>query len=672
MRKAKILLLGYVGAIAAIVLISLVGLAFSPAVERDLDAYYEAYWNTVDSFDPCRAYDTVSSLMLDQAVEGLYEFDGDRWDYTIIPCLAAAMPDISGDGCTYTIRLRPNVRYPATMWNPDDPEQEIPVEPWRDAPRFVTADDFVFAFKRLCDFHNASPYFAGTAQDRVIGATEFFEATEQLDKYAWYYDELDLPGVRALDDLTLQIELDAPYPQLIYKLMGFQLGPMPKEYYYHYAVTLPTEKHHRENPGDLRVWHQRRDIEFMMLGTGPYRLKEYQRERFVKFDLNNMYRGRPEWDGNPSGLGGVDPSRPADRILPYAVKRQEYRYSRNAMARWFNFSLGVYDKIQQIPKDKFGAAIEGGEISPDLAQIGMTQKIVPWPSVEYMAFHMRDPVLGRNKPLRQAMSLAIDRVQLNKQFRNSEEMVPNGFVPPGSFTFDPEYLAPYYRHDPEEARRLADEAKRLHREMFGEELPTLKVSFRATASATKQMAEYLRLAWRNIGIDVDLEFYDFGKWLENLRARNYQVNNAGWVGDYPDEETFLALFYSRNYEGAGMNSTGYQNPEYDALYEKGKTMSDSPERRDIYRRMARIIEDDCPVFMLYYRTRREFYFDWLGDVTPHVYLRAQPAYYRLDGELREARLSGELVGTLEELKRKGLWTPSEHPQRDGEVGEPES
>ena len=660
MRRAKILLLGYLGTIGAIVLIALLGLAFSPTVERDLDTYYEAYWNTVDSFDPCRAYDTVSSLMLDQVVEGLYEYDGDRWDYTIIPGLAADMPDISEDGRVYTVRLRPNVRYPAAMWDPDDPDQEVPVEPWRDEPRYVKADDFVFAFKRLCDFHNASPHFAGTAQDRIIGATEFFEATERRDKYSWYYDDLDIPGVRALDDLTLQIELDAPYPQLIYKLMGFPLGPMPKEYYRHYAVTLPTEKHNRENPDDRRTFHQRRDIEFMMLGTGPYRLKEYQRERFVKFDLNEMYRGRPEWDGNPSGLGGVDPSKPRERTLPYSVKKQEYRYSRNAMARWFNFSLGVYDKIQQIPKDKFGAAIEGGEISPALAQTGMKQKIVPWPSVEYMAFHMKEEMFARNKPLRQAMSLAIDRVQYNKQFRNSEEMVPQGFVPPGSFTYDADYLAPFYRYDPEEAARLAQEAKRLHREMFGKDMPAFTASFRSTASATKQAAEYLKLAWRNIGIDVELEFYDFGKWLENLRARNYQVNNAGWVGDYPDEETFLALFYSRNYAGGGQNSTGFSNAEYDALYEQAKTMLDSPERRELYVRMARIIEEECPVFLLYYRTRREFYFDWLGDISPHVYLRAQPAYYRLDGELREARLNGELEGTLEELKEEGLWLRDDH------------
>lgn len=656
MRWAKITLFAYLGVIGAIVLASLLGLAFSPAVARDPDTYYEAYWNTCESFDPSKAYDTVSRLMIDQCLESLYDYDGDAWNYDLIPSLAAGMPEVSEDGLTYTIRLRPNVRYPDRVWDPDDPTRLVPVEPWRDTPRYVEARDFVFAFKRMCDFHMSSPHYAATAQGRIVGADAFFQASEKLDPESYYYDELDLPGVRTLDAQTLQIELTKPYPQLIYKLALAACSPMPEEYYYHYAVRVPTEQ---ANAGvsekDKREFHDRRQMRWRMLGTGPYRLKEYQRERFVKFDLNPLYRGRPEWDGHPSGLGGVDPAKPADRVLPYAVKAQEYLYSKNALPRWFNFTLGAYDKIQQIPRDKFGAAMEGGEISDDLEQIGMRQKLVPWPSIEYIAFHLKDEVLRDNLPLRRAMSLAIDRELLNELFRSGEELVPQGLVPPGSFTYGPDYLAPYYRFDPEEAARLAEEAKRVHRERFGTALPKLTVTFRSPSSATRQTAEFLRLSWKKIGIDTEPEFFDFGKWLENLRARNYQVNSAGWVGDYPDEETFLQLFYSKNYAGGGSNSTGYGNPEFDALYERAKVMLRSPERDALYEEMARIIERDVPVIMLYYRTRREFFFDWLGEVVPHVYLRAQPAYYRLDGELREARLSGAVRGTLEELRARGEW-----------------
>ena len=658
MRRAKILLLTYLAVIGAMVAASLVGLALSPPVEREPTTYYEGYWNTVNTFDPARAYDTVSNLMVDQSIEGLYEYDGDAWNYDIIAGLASAMPEISEDGRTYTIKLRPNVRYPARWWDEENDTWQV-MEPWQDTPRHVKADDFVFAMKRLADFHNSSPHYAAIMQDKVVGSNDFFAATQQHEKTDWYYDDIELAGVRALDDLTLQIELKAPFPQLIYKLMGSPVSPMPKEYYYHYAVKLPTEKRNADRPESKQeTWHDRGLMKYRMIGTGPYEFAGYERERFVRFVKNELYRGRPNVDGHPSGKGGVHPSLPPGRVLPYAVENQEYLFSNNAMARWFNFTLGSFDKIQQIPKDKFGAAMEGGEISDELAQIGMRQSQVPWPSIEYLAFHLKDHPVLRNKPLRQAMSLAIDRVQYNDQFRNNEEMVPNGFVPPGSFTYDPNHQAGMYRFDPEEAKRLADEAKRLHQERFGEPLPKLNLQFRSTSSATKQAAEFLRLSWAKIGIEVELDFYDFGKWLDNLRGRNYQINNAGWVGDYPDEETFLQLFYSRNYEGGGPNSSGFDNREYDRLYEESKSMVDSPERRELYRKMAAIIEEELPVVMLYYRTRREFFFDWIGpDFKPHVYLRAQPAYFRFDGDLRDARLSDEVTGTYEQLIESGQWSP---------------
>lgn len=649
MRLAKITLFVYFILIGVLVVASLLGLAFTPPVERDPNTYYEAFWNTCESFDPSKAYDTVSRMMIDQCLESLYDYDGEQWSYDIVPVLARALPEVSEDGLTYTISLRPFVRYPAEIWNPDRPSELIPVEPWRGTPRHVRAEDFVFAFKRICDFHNASPHYAGIAQGRIVGADAFYRATEARDREGYFYDDMELAGVTAIDDLTLRIQLTAPYPQLIYKLMAAAVSPMPEEYYRHYAVDEPTAA------AGGRFTHDRRAMRWRMLGTGPYRLQEYQRERFVKFDLNPMYRGRPEWDGHPSGEGGVDPAHPKDRILPYSAKRQEYLYSRNALPRWFNFTLGAYDKIQQIPRDKFGAAVEGGEISPALSGIGMKQRQVPWPSIEYIAFHLKDDILRDNLPLRRAMSLAIDRVQFNQLFRNNEELVPQGLVPPGSFTYEADYEAPWYRYDPVAAQQLADEAKRLHQERFNAPLPRLTLSFRATSSETRQSAEFLRLSWAKIGLDIEPEFYDFGKWLENLRARNYQLNSGGWQGDYPDEETFLKLFATANYERGGPNGSGYSNPEYDALYDRAKVMLRTPERDELYREMARIIERDVPIIMLYYRTRREFFFDWLGDIAPHPYLRAQPAYYRMDGELREARIAGEVHGTLEELQARGAW-----------------
>jgi ABC-type transport system substrate-binding protein len=229
-------------------------------------------------------------------------------------------------------------------------------------------------------------------------------------------------------------------------------------------------------------------------------------------------------------------------------------------------------------------------------------------------------------------------------------------VPPGSFTWDPDHEAPYYRYDPEEARRLVVEAKRLHEARFGTPLPTLTYTLRGNRATTQATGEFLRLCWQAVGIDVTVEPLDFAKWLDEKRAHNLQFWSGGWVADYPDEETFFQLSYSRNYDG-GANGTGFSDAAFDALYERAAVLPDGEARRDLYRRMSHIIEDQVPTIVLYYDVRREMYFDWLGDLQLHVYLKAQPMYYRLDGALREARLSGRVEGRLEDLITRGAWPP---------------
>jgi ABC-type transport system substrate-binding protein len=639
-RRAKVIMLAYLGAIACLVVVAMVGLALAPPVQRDPQTYYEAYWNTAQTFDSAKAYDTVSNKMVEQCVESLYEYDGFKPGYPLIPALAASMPEVSEDGRVYTIRLRPNVRYPS-RW-----ADGTPVEPWRDEPRHVRAEDFVFAFKRIADFHNASNHYGQILQGRIVGAETFRKATEQRDPETWYYDEVELPGVRAIDPLTLQIELQEPFPQLIYKLNHAATGPMPKEYYKHYTV-------------DATGRHNRRVMKWRLLGTGPYQLVDYQRERHVLFTTNPLYRGRPDVDGHPIGLGGPHPSLAPDEIMPYSVRHQAYLFTRESLPRWYNFTLGGYDKIWFIPMDKFGEAIEGGEVSARYAGRGMRQVTVPRPTIEYCGFHMKDDVFRHNLPLRQAMNLAIDREEYVRKFLNGDAILPAGLVTPGSFTWDPDRQAVLFTYDPDRARLLVEEAKRLHRERYGEELPTITYTLRGNRASSLARGEFLRLCWKAVGLDVEIEALDFAKWLDEVYAHNLQSYSSGWVADYPDEETYLGLFYGPSYDG-GSNATGYQNAEYDRLYEQARVMQDSPERRDLYRRMARMIEEDVPIALLYYHVRREMYFDWLGDLQIHVYLKAQPMYYRLDGALREARLSGRVEGTLQELHATGRW-----PEPDG-------
>jgi peptide/nickel transport system substrate-binding protein len=85
--------------------------------------------------------------------------------------------------------------------------------------------------------------------------------------------------------------------------------------------------------------------------------------------------------------------------------------------------------------------------------------------------------------------------------------------------------------------------------------------------------------------------------VDNGRAAFF---TKSWLGDYPDAENYLALFYSKNFSPAGPNKTHFKNAAYDRLYEQAQLEQDTEKRYDLYRQMDRIIVEECPVIPMYY------------------------------------------------------------------------
>lgn len=634
MQWIKRVLFLYLSIIATMVIASVIALVSAPSIDRRPDTYYRAYWNIPETFDPTKCYESRGGEFIDMCLEGLYEYDGFKNPTKIVPALAKTMPVISEGRLTYTIRIRPNVRYPD-------------VEPWKGRPRYVRAEDFVFALKRMADYHTASRHFDHYMRGRIVGVDDFFEYSKTVEGPEVDYDR-PIEGIRALDDLTLQIKMNRPFPQFIYKLMMSAGSPMPREWYMY--VTDNNTK-----PDELQ-WR--------ILGTGPYQLADYKRERYCFFEANPMYRGRPDVDGNPNGLGGPNPSLRPESVMPHEVKRVEYYFNREQLPRWFKFTLGYYDR-SRVPRDAYGSAIGiNGSVSDELRERGVIQSLNPQPTTRYIGFAMDIPWIRENRDLRRAMSLAINRERYVSVFANGDGQPSNGLIPHAMNGYRSDHASPWEQHDPAEAMKLIESAKRFHRENFGGELPTITFTMGNTSALARQSSEDFRLAWQKIGLDVRTEHVEWGRFLENLRKRQYQCWWLGWVADYPDEETFLSLFYSPN-RSPGPNGTSYSNSEYDALYQEAVTMQPGPKRRSLYDRMIAIIERDVPVSSVYYDVVRDLGYDWQGrldesgnyipEVQGHVWLKAKPAYYRLDAALRKARLDHGLTGPFDQLIREGRY-----------------
>ena len=164
---------------------------------------------------------------------------------------------------------------------------------------------------------------------------------------------------------------------------------------------------------------------------------------------------------------------------------------------------------------------------------------------------------------------------------------------------------------------------------------------RDAETLSRQMAENFVLQMRQIGVTVVPEYRDFARWNEMVDNRQTQLFDAGWLADYPDEQDYLQLFYGKNAPAMGPNSAAYVNPEFDKLYEQASIMQDTPQRRELYRQMEKIVMDDCPWLMIFYPTGYSLYYDWLKGVKTMDYGYGFRQFLTLDENLRNQRLLGK-------------------------------
>ena len=164
-------------------------------------------------------------------------------------------------------------------------------------------------------------------------------------------------------------------------------------------------------------------------------------------------------------------------------------------------------------------------------------------------------------------------------------------------------------------------------------MPTITLSFGSTDTFARQVAEYVTLAMQNIGLKLEVDHMDWPIFQDRVKTRSLQMFTLGWVGDYPDPENFMQLFYSKNVS-PGPNNFNYKNPAFDALYERAKAMPDSPGRIKLYRKMEAIIQKDCPAVFLIHGVAFVLHYDWLENYKPHVFGYGLLKYQKIDLPLR--------------------------------------
>jgi peptide/nickel transport system substrate-binding protein len=122
---------------------------------------------------------------------------------------------------------------------------------------------------------------------------------------------------------------------------------------------------------------------------------------------------------------------------------------------------------------------------------------------------------------------------------------------------------------------------------------------------------YVARQWEILGIKIEIVLMESALLRSGMRSGDIELFRASWIADYPDEENFLSLFYSKN--GAPPNYTRFSNKAFDELYEKSLNENDDKLRLQLYQSMNRIIIEQCPVVFLFYDETALFYNKRIND-----------------------------------------------------------
>jgi oligopeptide transport system substrate-binding protein len=225
----------------------------------------------------------------------------------------------------------------------------------------------------------------------------------------------------------------------------------------------------------------------------------------------------------------------------------------------------------------------------------------------------------RDRRVRQALNLAIDKRALCERVTRAGEIPASALVPPGISV----YVSPAGPgHDVVRARKLLEEAGYAG----GRGLPTIEILYN-DLDMHRTIAETIQQMWReNLGVDAELRGLEWGVYLDSTHKLDYDVARAGWVADYPDPNTYLDMFMTGNEN----NQTGWGNTRYDELIRRAGEEPDSEKRMELLKEAEAILINEAPILPIYFyvsknlvRPRIEGFFNTVQDEHPLTLLRVK-------------------------------------------------
>ena len=354
-------------------------------------------------------------------------------------------------------------------------------------------------------------------------------------------------GILAIDDQTFRVQLKSRttyFPDLV-------------AFYPLYPVHRPTiEKY--GSPGWTKPGN--------LVCNGPFLLK-FRRIR----DRLRMIKNARYWNAKHVELNSID-----------ALSVQSETTSLNMYVN------GQIDWSTTVPN----------MVIPDLRKRD-DFKSAPMLTTYFYRFNVNRKPLDQVR-VRRALNMAIDKKKIVEQVTKAGNVPARSFVPPGIDNYN---SARGDIFDVSKARQLLAEAG------FpgGRNFPAIRILFN-TSDMHKDIAQVIQQDWKeHLGVNVQLENYEWRTFLATLSQKDYEVARSGWIGDYPDPNTFLDMFVT----GGANNQTNWSNARYDDLIEQAKFEPDYQKRLGLLTEAEQILMDEQPIIPIYFYVSKNL-------VQPHV------------------------------------------------------
>ena len=401
----------------------------------------------------------------------------------------------------------------------------------------VTADDFVWSWNRALHPETGNLY------------AYMLYPVKNAEAYAkGEVSEFSEVGVKALDETTLRVTLNAPTPYFI-QLM---------DHYSTFAVHPETLLKFGKMTDRFTPWTRVGNI----VSNGAFVLEDWALNRHIKMIKNQEY-----WDKDNVSLNGV-----------------VFYPTENEVSEERMFRVEQLHRTEGVPLDKVPVYREIPE-SPYMQD--------PYLGTYYYLVNIDRPPVDDVR-VRQALSMSLDREQLARTVMQEVVIPAYSITPPGTLGYQPPKL---FDFDPEKARQLLAEAGYPN----GEGWPGLDIIYN-TNEAHRKIAVAVQQMWKKyLNVDITISNQEWKVYLNAVSQRDFQVARRGWIGDYVDPNNFLDLFIT----DGGNNNTGFANDYYDEMILQLAPRAPTEEERfAIFHEAETLLMQQMPIIPIYtYATR---------------------------------------------------------------------